>query len=209
MTTARDGSPIEVYELLPELGEGELVAAAVGAGGTILELGCGTGRMTRQLVARGYRVTAVDESEEMLARVEDAEKVHARIEGLDVGRRFDAVLRASNLLSTEPVRRRAFLDTCARHAELLVVETLPLGWEPREGARTLGEVTARTRVDAIADGVVRGAAIYEVRGRSWTHEFSMRVFADEEELAAALGVAGFRFERWLDRARGWFVARCV
>ena len=34
--------------------------------GSILELGCGTGKMTRRLAAGGYDVTAVDASQEML-----------------------------------------------------------------------------------------------------------------------------------------------
>lgn len=209
MAFARDGSPVEVYALLPELGEGELVAAAVPPPASVLELGCGVGRMTRQLVARGYTVTAVDESPEMLAHVGGAETVCARIEGLGLGRRFDLVLLASNLLSVEADVRRAFLETCRCHAEVLVVETLPLGWTPREGESQLGDVVSRVRVERFDDGVAVGAVQYEARGRTWTHEFTMRVFADEDELAAALADGGFELERWLDRSRGWFVARAT
>jgi SAM-dependent methyltransferase len=154
VSAAPDGSPVELYALLPERGEGELVARAVPAGGSILELGCGAGRITRQLVRLGYRVTAVDESPEMLAFVEDAERVCARIEGLDLGRRFDAALLASNLLTAPEEQRRAFLATCRRHAELVVVETLPLGWEPREGEARLGEIVSRLEVERVEDGVV-------------------------------------------------------
>jgi 2-polyprenyl-3-methyl-5-hydroxy-6-metoxy-1,4-benzoquinol methylase len=56
MSTAPDGSPVEVYERLPDLGEGEIVASILAAGSSMLELGCGTGRITRQLVRLGYRV---------------------------------------------------------------------------------------------------------------------------------------------------------
>lgn len=42
--------------------------SAIPAGGKVLDLPCGTGRMTRILVERGYRVTSADVSEEMLAR---------------------------------------------------------------------------------------------------------------------------------------------
>lgn len=206
MAFARDGSPVEVYALLPELGEGELVAAAVPPPAAVLELGCGVGRMTRQLVARGYAVTAVDESPEMLARVRDAETVCARIEGLDLRRRFDLVLLASNLLSVEAAERRAFLATCRRHGDTLVVETLPLDWKPREGESRLGEVVSRVRVDSFNEGVAVGVVAYAARGRTWTHAFEMRVFADEDELGAALAEGGFELERWLDRDRGWFVA---
>jgi hypothetical protein len=43
-------------------------------------------------------------------------------------------------------------------------------------------------------------------GRRWTHEFAMRVFADDAELEAALAAEHLRLERWLDLERGWFVA---
>jgi SAM-dependent methyltransferase len=203
---APDGSPIDLYLLLPERGEGELVAAAVRSGGSILELGCGVGRMTQQLVERGFRVTAVDESSAMLEHIRDAQVVHARIEELDLGRRFDAALLASNLLSVAPEQRRAFLETCVRHADVAVIETLPIGWEPRLDPVDIGSVTALTRVDRFANGVAYGSVEYQREGRNWRHEFAMRVFADEDELAAALGEAGLCVDRWLDRKRGWFVA---
>lgn len=205
--TAPDGSPVEVYERLPELGEGEIVASAIPAGASVLELGCGVGRITRQLVRLGFRVTAVDESPEMLAHVRDAETVCAAIEGLELGRRFDAVLLASNLVNAEPEQRRAFLETCRRHGDLAVVEGLPLGWAPEDGETVLGEVVSRLHVEHVADGVVHGAVEYEAAGTTWRHAFAMKVFADEAELGGALAEAGLRLERWLD-AR-WFVAAVV
>src|SRR4029079_15696758 len=72
---APDGSPVTVSLRLPSRGEGELVAAALPPPASLLELGCGTGRVTQQLVARGYSVVAVDESQEMLAHVRGAETV--------------------------------------------------------------------------------------------------------------------------------------
>jgi SAM-dependent methyltransferase len=208
VTIAPDGSPVDLYALLPDRDEGELVTKALPPPATVLELGCGTGRITRQLVARGYVVTAVDESQEMLAHVGRAEKVCARIEGLDLERRFDAVLLASNLLSTEAKQRQAFLETSLRHSELVIVETLPLGWRPKEGGSSqLGEVSSSVRLESFEAGVARGEVHYEAGGRVWRHTFAMRVFADEEGLRAALLEGGLHFERWLDRERGWFVAR--
>jgi SAM-dependent methyltransferase len=198
---------VEVYELLPERGEADLVAEVLLPPAALLELGCGVGRVTAQLVERGYAVTAVDESPEMLVKVRGAETVCARIEELDLERRFDAVLLFSNLLSVEPRQRRAFLAACARHSPLLVVESLPLGWEPRAGESRIGDIVSRLRIAAIEAGVVHGAVDYEVAGRTWTHEFAMHVFADEPELEAALGESGWALERWLDLDRGWFVAR--
>jgi hypothetical protein len=150
-------------------------------------------------------VTAVDESAEMLAHVRDAETIRAQIEGLDLGRRFDAVLLASNLITAEPEQRRAFLDTCRRHADVAVCEGLPLGWSPEDGDTVLGEVVSRLHVESVEDGLVRGEMEYESEGETWRHSFEMRVFADEAELSAALAEAGLRLERWLD-AR-WFTAR--
>jgi SAM-dependent methyltransferase len=205
---APDGSPVELYASLPERGEGDLVALVVPAGGSILELGCGVGRITRQLVARGFDVVAVDESPEMLAHVRHAEIVCGRIEGLDAGRRFDAVLLASNLLAVEDARqRRAFLATCRDHSDTTIVETVPLGWEPEDGSETqLGDVTARLRVERFRKGVVRGRMEYKNARGSWSHAFSMRVFADEAELDRVLAEAGMHVDWWLDRERGWFVA---
>jgi SAM-dependent methyltransferase len=204
VSAAPDGSPVELYGRLPELGEGEVVASVVPAGSSVLELGCGTGRITRQLIRLGYRVTAVDESREMLSHVDGAETVEAQIEGLDLGDRFDAVLLASNLVTAEPEQRRAFLETCRRHADLVLVEGLPLGWSPEDGERTLGEVVSRLRVHRVEDGVVHGEMEYEAGSETWRHPFTMRVFADEAELGAALAEAGLRLERRLDPR--WFVA---
>lgn len=207
VSVAPDGSPVELYALLPELGEGHRVAEAVPAGGSILELGSGVGRVTRQLVRLGYRVTAVDESPEMLARVEGAETICSRIEDLDLGWRFDAVLLASNLITVEAPQRRKFLQASKRHADFIVVEGLELGWCPENGETQLGEVTSRLTIERIEDGVVHGAVQYAARADSWRHAFAMKVFADESELDVALGEVGLRVERWLDCEGGrWFVA---
>jgi SAM-dependent methyltransferase len=207
MDAAPDGSPVGLYARLPEMGEGEVVAAVLPAGASLLELGCGAGRITRQLVRLGYRMTAVDESPEMLAHVHYAETVQAQIEGLELGRHFDAVLLASNLVNAEPGRRRAFLSTCRRHADLVIVEGLPLAWWPEDGETILGEVVSRLRVDRVEESVVHGEMEYESGGHRWRHSFAMRVFADDDELDGALAEAGLRLERRLD-AR-WYVAVAV
>ena len=203
MRTAPDGSPIDVYTRLPALGEGEIVAAALPPGASVLELGCGTGRITRQLVGLGFRVTAVDESAEMLAHVRDAETHQARIEGLDLGRRFDGALLAINLVNADPASRRAFLETCRRHTDLVVCEGLPLAWSPEDGETALGEVRSRLHVRSVEEGVVRGEVECNADGETWRHPFAMHVFADEAELGATLGEAGLRFDRRLDPR--WFL----
>ena len=83
-----DGCAVDFYARMTAMGEPEIVHDAIPAGASILELGCGAGRVTHPLVALGHPVTAVDESPEMLAHVRGAETVRARIEDLALGRRF-------------------------------------------------------------------------------------------------------------------------
>ncbi len=143
----------------------------------------------------------------MLAHVEDAETVCARIEGLDVGRRFDAVVLASNLINARPELRTAFLVTCGRHSDRVVVEGLPLGWLPKEGKTQLGSVSSRLSVDRVEGPVVRGSVEYTSGSHHWHHSFAMHVLADADELGAALTEAGLRLDHWLDGPNGrWFVA---
>jgi SAM-dependent methyltransferase len=49
----------------------ELVDAKVGPADTVVEIGCGVGRLTRVLARRARRVLAIDISEEMLARARE------------------------------------------------------------------------------------------------------------------------------------------
>jgi ubiquinone/menaquinone biosynthesis C-methylase UbiE len=67
-------------------------------GQRVLELGCGTGALTRRLTDRGAKVTAVDGSLTMLARAGKrapaATFVHARLEALGHLGQFDHVLCA-------------------------------------------------------------------------------------------------------------------
>jgi hypothetical protein len=48
--TAPDGSPVGLYATLAPLGEPRLIHEAVPAGSRILELGCGAGRITHELI---------------------------------------------------------------------------------------------------------------------------------------------------------------
>jgi 2-polyprenyl-3-methyl-5-hydroxy-6-metoxy-1,4-benzoquinol methylase len=109
---------VELYLLAPSRGEEQLIDSAAGPGGSILELGCGTGRITRPLVALGHEVVAVDESAEMIARITEAETVCSTIEDLRLDRRFDLVLLMSYLINVpdDAVRRR-MLATCAYHVK--------------------------------------------------------------------------------------------
>ena len=45
--------------------------AAIGPGTPVLEIGCGTGQLTRSLLARGLQVTAVEPGDQLIARARD------------------------------------------------------------------------------------------------------------------------------------------
>jgi SAM-dependent methyltransferase len=75
---------------------------------TILDLGCGTGQHAVLLTQRGFAVTGIDRSEQMLSRARQraarlglAEKVEFRqadIRNFDFGRSYDAALMMFNVL---------------------------------------------------------------------------------------------------------------
>ncbi|MFD7944301.1 class I SAM-dependent methyltransferase, partial [Streptomyces sp. NPDC059744] len=75
-----DGCAVELYARLSVGAEPDVIEAAVPAGASILELGCGAGRVTHPLVARGFEVTAVDESAQMLEHIRGARTVRGAIE---------------------------------------------------------------------------------------------------------------------------------
>jgi SAM-dependent methyltransferase len=190
MGVTPDGSPVEIYLALPGAAEAELVASALPANASILELGCGTGRVTHELVDRGFRVTAVDESAEMLEHVRGAETVHARIEELNLGRTFDCVLLASHFVNAPDAD--VFLDACARHVDTNGVVLVDVSIE-------------LTDVELDSERV-RATMAYELDGRRWLQEFEA-VLLDDDELFRTLEGSGLAFDRWLDRHRGWLAAR--
>ena len=43
----------------------------LGPGASVLEIGCGTGQLTRSLLARGLQVTAIEPGERLMSRARD------------------------------------------------------------------------------------------------------------------------------------------
>jgi SAM-dependent methyltransferase len=210
-----DGCAVEVYRLLPPLGEAELISAAVPAAASVLDLGCGVGRIARGLVERGHSVVGVDQSAEMLVHATGFETVHAPIAGLELGRRFDVVLLASNLVNTpDDADRRAFFASAARHVEPRGVVLAQ--WEPPEWFDTAADGTGGTAgplrielADVHRDGDLLSATVrYQAGDEVWTQTFTTRRF-DDEALQRELRDAGLSFERWLGADRMWFAARAV
>ena len=206
---APDGCAVELYALLPPMGEPEVVHAAIPAGASVLELGAGAGRVTHRLVELGHAVVAVDESPEMLERIRGAETVPARIQELDLGRRFDAVLLASFLVNTpDDGLRRRFLAACRYHVGPgggVLVQRHPPAWfdEAAEGERTSGAITFRLRdLRRPGPGLLVATAEYQVGERVWTHAFTTRRL-DDGELAAALAEAGLAVDAYLTGDGSW------
>ncbi|MET8979885.1 class I SAM-dependent methyltransferase [Streptomyces sp. NPDC004539] len=204
-----DGCAVELYSRLPVGPEPDVIAGAVPAGARILELGCGVGRMTHPLLERGFRVTAVDESAEMLERVRGARTVHSPIERLELGETFDVVLLASFLVHAGDAEvRRGLLRACARHVapggSVLI---------QREGADYHTDVP-RERVDPhgfsvrirsstpVGEGVNSVHVEYEFPDAVWTQTFLARPLS-EEQFGEALGEAGLRADRVLTGDGVW------
>ena len=102
-------------------GEADLVAAL--GPGSVLDAGCGTGRVAAELARRGIEVVGADRDGSMLAtarrRAPDVTFVQSDLGALDLGRTFDVVVMAGNVpLFTAPDGRAALVRGCARHLGL-------------------------------------------------------------------------------------------
>ena len=206
-----DGCAVDFYAMMPAFGEQDIVHEAVRAGSSILELGCGTGRVTHPLIALGHPVVAVDESPEMLAHVRGAETVCATIQGLSLGRRFGAVLLASHLINAPDGTRGAFLAACRRHVDddgCVIVQQHPPEWfsDATETEYTRDGVIYRLRdVSRPAPDLLTATVEYVVGDRCWTQTFTTTRL-DQAALDASLGAAGLRLDRYLTEDRSWFRA---
>jgi SAM-dependent methyltransferase len=206
-----DGCAVDFYALLPAGKEPSIVHGCVPARASILELGCGTGRILRPLAELGHAVFGVDDSPAMLAHLSDLPVACSPIETLRLDRAFDAVLLASTMINTHPAQRRAFLAASSRHVRpdgVVVIQRHAPTWfdtvapfdVERDGIRWVLHSVRRenARVHAVIE--------YHVDDRVWTHAFSAHRIGDAE-LTADLEAAGLRFDRWLLEDGTWFTAR--
>jgi SAM-dependent methyltransferase len=111
-----------IEQLAAEGGDPHGEAALVGCyrPGSVLDAGCGTGRVAIELARRGIEVVGVDVDPSMLTTARrlapELPFVEHDLVDLDLGRRFDVVLMAGNVpLFTRPGTTAALLATCARH----------------------------------------------------------------------------------------------
>jgi SAM-dependent methyltransferase len=208
-----DGCAVDFYALLPSFGEAEIVHSAVPDGASILELGCGTGRILRPLAGLGHPVLGVDDSPAMLAHIPDLPTVCSTIEALRLDRTFGAVLLASTMINSDPVLRGKFLATCRRHlgpgGVAVFQQQAPSWFETVVQAPRVRDDPAGIR------RIIRSARRepprmfveieYQVRDRVWIHSWAAHEIS-ERELADNLGAAGLRFGRWLTDDHAWFTA---
>jgi len=168
------------------------LAACVSEGSEVLEVGCGTGTVTRLLVDRGARVTALDQSPEMLEqarlRLTDAatpprwiERSAAEIDALPK-RGFDAVVLSLCLSEMSRDERRYVLRAARERL--------------RPGGRLLAadEVTARRFAPRLLHALLRGP--------QWLLGWLLAGLVSQPvpDLAAELVEAGFVIrneQRWL------------
>jgi SAM-dependent methyltransferase len=113
--------------------------AALGAGDRVLEIGCGTGQLTRDLLARGLRVFAIEPGDRLIALarqnledIGDVEFVHARLEDAPIPReRFRAVFSAAAMHWIDPdLGWREAAEALAPGGTLALVQYFGLS-EPR------------------------------------------------------------------------------
>lgn len=204
-----DGCAVELYTRLSIGDEPDIIAAAVPADVHILELGSGVGRMTHPLQERGFTVTAVDESAEMLERVRGARTICSPIEGLDLGETFDVVMLASFLVNTGDVEeRRALLRTCARHVAedgyVLIQREGPDYHTnvPRERLDPTGFTIRIVSAEPVGDGVNSVHAEYLFPDATWTQTFLARPLT-KEQFEEALAEAGLKVDRYLTEDGVW------
>ena len=169
---APDGSPVELYTLLPSMGEVEGCLRTSPPGPTSW-VGCGTDRMTRGLVARGHPVVAVDNSEEMLALLDAGDPVFGDIATLRLGRRFrPSCWRVASSMSRRPA---CALLSCGRAAAPRPrrrdggsAPRPPLGRRAFPGGarrrrHMVEHVSAAVRDTQLAGNLVSGTVVYQGR----------------------------------------------
>ncbi len=171
-------------------------SVAEATGGPVLELGCGTGRVTIPLAEAGFDVTGLDLNPAMLERAEakaraGQEKIRGRIEFIqgdmcrfDLGRQYPLVLIPYNsfqVLRTQ-AEQRACLERISAHLApggLLAMEITPFMHQLRESPATRKHLAT----DYLDDGSV--VAMYETIsheiGNQLTHfDQEYRVFREGE-----------------------------
>jgi SAM-dependent methyltransferase len=121
---ARPEYPVELFDDL---------AACLEPGASLLEIGCATGKATRPLLARGFRVTCVEIGPSLAARARKLGlDVHnARFEDFETDERFDLVFAATAWHWLDPAVKYAKAAALApRLAFWSAGHAFPEGFDP-------------------------------------------------------------------------------
>jgi SAM-dependent methyltransferase len=123
------------------------------APGSVLDAGCGTGRVARELARRGVDVVGIDLDPDMLAtarrRSPELRWVQADLASFDLGRTFDVVIAAGNvMILLTPGTESAVLANIARH--LRPDGLLIAGFQLRAGHLTVAEYDRAARAAGFA-----------------------------------------------------------
>ena len=139
------GMKILTFGNVSKLHDAVAAAATSKPGGRVLEIGCGTGTVTQLLLARGAKVTAIDQSPEMIdqakqrvrrnegAEVTWLEQTAAEIDGLPQAS-FDAIVLCLCLSDMSSIERAYVLGATRRllgeGGRLVVADEVfsPGGW---------------------------------------------------------------------------------
>lgn len=207
--TAPDGSPVEAFALLPPGPAPDLIAQRLAPNSTVLELGCGAGRILKPLADRGHKCTGVDQSAEMLARVPSGiETIEGDIETIDLEWTYDAVILASFLVNTPEVdRRRAYLD-CAKahcHGEIFVQRLDPeLVPEAVDATSEEDGVIYEMRDVEHIGTLFRATMRFTIDGITYEHPYQGEVL-DDTAFETTVRSVGLTVKDYLDGQRTWAV----
>lgn len=205
-----DGCSVDLYRQMPYMGELEDIIELLVPGTSVLELGCGTGRLCARLAEVGCAVTGVDESAEMLALLPaGVESVRSKVEDLDLRRTYDAVLLASHLINhPDTAVREAFVHCARRHLQaggLFLLKRHSVDW--LQSAR-LGPAGHARGVAVSVEAISRDVAFvhmtlrYELLNQIWRQSF-VAVALSEAQIEQLLAEAGFGAVRWQGQQSLW------
>ena len=207
-TIADDGSPVAVFAALAlhaDRGVAAMLHAQMLKGDSVLELGCGAGRVANRLVKLGHDVCAVDNSEAMLKHVTyKAERVQLDLFALDLQRRFGAVIAGSYLVNQWPP---LLLASCARHVDVdgaVYVQRYSPAWAraAQPGSAQSGPVSIRFEKVSCINDRFQATVIYTLDGHKWRQSLDAEVL-DDDALDRYARYVGLRFDAVIDAYDEW------